>query len=153
MKRNRDTVAEMTTKRIAAARICIPWPITDHAVTYDHSLRWHPPRARCRKTIGAASLVSLIAIAIWLIISGTSVAQSLPDDEMFDPVKVISGIQITPSACEDMERRQTAVWVSIDGRGYCLRYYAAGLKLDGPNPLVAAWMSGDIMGGPNGVRH
>ncbi|WP_284261621.1 serine aminopeptidase domain-containing protein [Bradyrhizobium iriomotense] len=72
---------------------------------------------------------------------------------MFDPLKVINGMQITRSACEEMEQRQTAVWVRVDGRGYCLRYYAVGMTLDGPNPLVAAWMSGDVMGGPKSVAH
>jgi hypothetical protein len=104
------------------------------------------PQVRCRKTAATATLVYLFAIAICLIVCDTSLAQSVPDNEMFDPANVINGIQIAPSACEDMERRQTAVWVSVDGRGYCLRYYAAGLTPNGPNPLVAAWMSGDVMG-------
>ncbi|WP_291694733.1 alpha/beta fold hydrolase [Bradyrhizobium sp.] len=85
--------------------------------------------------------------------SVTTFAQSLPDTGMFDPVSVINGIQTTPSACEEMVRRQTAVWVRVDGRGYCLRYYAAGVALDRPNPVVAGWMSGDVMGGPKGVAH
>ena len=105
------------------------------------------------KTAGTATLVFLFAVALLLIAWDASLAQSLPDDEMFDPVKVINGIQIAPSTCEDMERRQTAVWVNVDGRGYCLRYYAAGLTLNGPNPLVATWMSGDVMGSPRGVGH
>ncbi|MDR3514642.1 MAG: alpha/beta hydrolase [Azospirillaceae bacterium] len=92
-------------------------------------------------------------MAILLLSSKIILAQSLPDDEMFDPAKVISGITITRTACNEMERRQTAVWVRVDGRSYCLRYYAAGLTLNGPNPLVAAWMPGDVMGGPNSVGH
>jgi len=90
---------------------------------------------------------------MWLTTAATILAQSLPDDEMFDPVRVINGIEIARPACEDMERRQTAIWVRVDGRGYCLRYYAAGLSPNGPNPLVAAWMSGDVMGGPTSVGH
>ena len=80
-------------------------------------------------------------------------AQSRPDNEMFDPVKVINGMQIAPSTCEEMNQRQTAVWVHVDGQGYCLRYYAAGLNPGGPNPLVAAWMPGDVMGGSKSVGH
>jgi pimeloyl-ACP methyl ester carboxylesterase len=105
------------------------------------------------RTSAAAKLVFSVPITIWTIASATIFAQSLPDAGTFDPVSVINGIEITPSACEEMERRQTAVRVRVDGRGYCLRYYAAGLRLDGPNPLVAAWMSGDVMGGPKGVAH
>jgi pimeloyl-ACP methyl ester carboxylesterase len=99
------------------------------------------------------TLACLLAFAFCLVAWDISLAQSVPDDEMFDPVKVVNGMQITPSACEDMQRHQTAIWISVDGRGYCLRYYAAGLVLNGPNPLVATWMSGDVMGGPKGVAH
>ncbi|MGV7217297.1 alpha/beta hydrolase family protein [Bradyrhizobium sp. UFLA05-112] len=72
---------------------------------------------------------------------------------MFDAVTVINGMQITRPACEEMEHRQTAVWVRVENRSYCLRYYAAGLALNGQNSLVAAWMPGDVMGGPRGVAH
>ncbi|WP_234908713.1 alpha/beta fold hydrolase [Rhizobium rhizogenes] len=82
-----------------------------------------------------------------------AMAQSMPDDEMFDPAKVIAGIQIDRSECQEMEARQTAVWVSVEGKGYCLRYYAAGLNQKGENPVVAAWMPGDVMGGPKSVGH
>ncbi|MGY8663095.1 alpha/beta hydrolase [Bradyrhizobium sp. UFLA05-109] len=105
------------------------------------------------RTAAGATLAFMLAIAISAIASGAVLAQSVSDAEMFDPVGVVNGIQITLSACEEMERRQTAVWVRVDGRGYCLRYYAAGLTPHGPNLLVAAWMSGDVMGGPKGVAH
>lgn len=97
--------------------------------------------------------MSLIVSANSLLISSGAFAQSRPDDEMFDPLKVINGTQISPESCKAMEARQTAVWVSVESNGYCLRYYAAGLKADGQNPLAVAWMPGDVMGGPKGVRH
>lgn len=105
------------------------------------------------KTVGIAALTSSIVSAYALLVSSGALAQSRPDDEMFDPVKVIDGTQISPEACKEMEARQTAVWVDVESRGYCLRYYAAGLKADGQNPLAVAWMPGDVMGGPKGVRH
>ena len=80
-------------------------------------------------------------------------AQSLPDPEMFDPAKVIAGIEIERSDCEKMEAKQTAVWIKVEGKGYCLRYYASGLNSNGPNPVVAAWLPGDVMGGPKSVGH
>ncbi|WP_246773921.1 alpha/beta hydrolase family protein [Bradyrhizobium diazoefficiens] len=105
------------------------------------------------KTARSAALMSLIVSANLLLISSGALAQSRPDDEMFDPVKVINGTQISPEACKEMEARQTAVGVSVEGNGYCLRYYAAGLNADGQNPLAEVWMPGDVMGGPKGVRH
>ena len=105
------------------------------------------------KFAGSPTLISLIVIANSFLMSSEALAQSQPDDEMFDPVKVINGTQISLEACKEMEARQTAVWVSVESEGYCLRYYAAGLKADGPNPLAVAWMPGDVMGGPKGVRH
>ncbi|SFH64291.1 alpha/beta hydrolase [Bradyrhizobium sp. Gha] len=99
------------------------------------------------------AIISLVVSASSLLISPHALAQSLPDDEMFDPVKVINGLQISRQACKEMEGRQTAVWVSVEDTGYCLRYYAAGLKTDGQNSLAIVWMPGDVMGGPNGVRH
>ena len=91
--------------------------------------------------------------AVVLFIPTITIAQSKPDDEMFDPAKVIAGIQIDHSTCLEMEARQTGIWVTVDGQGYCLRYYAAGLNQNGENPVVAAWMPGDVMGGPKGVAH
>ena len=105
------------------------------------------------KIAGIAILMSLISGASAFLMSSAALAQSRPDDEMFDPVKVISGTQIPPEHCKEMEARQTAVWVSVESNGYCLRYYAAGLKADGQNPLAMVWMPGDVMGGPKGVRH
>lgn len=105
------------------------------------------------KSARIAAVIPLAVSATSLLMSWGALAQSRQDDEMFDPVKVISGTQISPAACKDMEARQTAVWVSVEGAGYCLRYYAAGLKADGQNPLAVVWMPGDVMGGPKGVRH
>ncbi|OBZ93294.1 hypothetical protein ADU59_22880 [Pararhizobium polonicum] len=91
-----------------------------------------------------------MALAFWPAIA---MAQSKPDNEMFDPAEVITGIQISLSVCKEMEARQTAVWVTVEGKGYCLRYYAAGLNQEGENRVVAAWMPGDVMGGPKSVGH
>lgn len=82
-----------------------------------------------------------------------AMAHSKSDDEMFDPARVIAGIRTDPASCEEMEARHTAVWVNVEGNGYCLRYYAAGLDLIGENAVVAAWMPGDVMGGPKSVGH
>jgi pimeloyl-ACP methyl ester carboxylesterase len=67
---------------------------------------------------------------------------------MFDPASAVGGITISREACSALEKQETAAWVQVDGTGYCLRYFAWGLKpAPGPNPLVAGWLHGDIMGG------
>ena len=80
-------------------------------------------------------------------------AQSRPNDESFSNAVVAAGKTITRRQCADLEARKTASWVEVDGHGECLRYYAAGLK-PGSNPIVAAWMHGDIMGSqPRQIGH
>lgn len=80
--------------------------------------------------------------------TGGAAAQSLPDDGLFDPAQVVAGITLSRSQCRALEDRHTAVWVTAGGTAACLRYYAAGLAVDGGNPVAALWLHGDIMG-PN----
>ncbi|QCO17723.1 alpha/beta hydrolase (plasmid) [Azospirillum brasilense] len=82
-------------------------------------------------------------------------AQSQPSAERFSNTVVAEGVTITREACATLEAQETAAWVEVDGRGECLRYYAAGLRpAPGPNPIAAAWMHGDIMGSkPTSVGH
>ncbi|WP_454017091.1 alpha/beta hydrolase family protein [Azospirillum sp. Marseille-Q6669] len=82
-------------------------------------------------------------------------AQSQPSAERFSDAAVTKGVTITRKACAALEAQETAAWVEVDGRGECLRYYAAGLRpAPGPNPIAAAWMHGDIMGTkPTSVGH
>lgn len=78
---------------------------------------------------------------------GVALAQSVPESENFDPVVVVNGITISRMACAALATKDTAIWVDIEGQGHCLRYYAAGLKAaPGPNPIVAVWMNGDVLG-------
>ncbi|MBP2300209.1 alpha/beta hydrolase family protein [Azospirillum picis] len=81
--------------------------------------------------------------------------QSLPNDERFSNAAVAAGRTISCRQCAELEARETASWVVVDGRGECLRYYAAGLRpAPGPNPVAAAWMHGDIMGSrPHQIGH
>ena len=92
---------------------------------------------------GAAGVLGVVAL---LSGSGVASAQSSAGGEQFDPVAVVDGIVIDRAACADLERQETAVWVEVDGHGACLRYYAAGLAPAlGPNPIVAAWLNGDVL--------
>jgi pimeloyl-ACP methyl ester carboxylesterase len=91
-----------------------------------------------------AVLVCLLA-CVWTC--GPAAAQSRPNDEAFTNAAVAAGLTISREACAEFEARETATWIEVDGHGECLRYYAAGLRpAPGPNPIVAAWMHGDIMG-------
>lgn len=100
-----------------------------------------------------------IAILAWLALSMSMAtaaqSQSQPSAERFSNAVVTEGIAITRQACAALEAQETAAWVEVEGRGECLRYYAAGLRpAPGPNPIAAAWMHGDIMGTkPTSVGH
>lgn len=72
-------------------------------------------------------------------------AQSRPSPEMFSAQDVVQGIVIDRDVCRRLEREETAVWVLVRGQGYCLRYYAYGLR-KGSNALVAGWINGDVIG-------
>jgi pimeloyl-ACP methyl ester carboxylesterase len=90
-----------------------------------------------------AGAVALLVGAGWAAISA---AQSVGSSALFDAVaEGARGNLISAAQCRPLERRHTAVWVRVHGRGWCLRYYAAGLGSD--NPVAAAWLHGDIGGG------
>jgi len=96
----------------------------------------------------------LAALLASLLLLPTAVAaQSRPSDERFTNAAVAAGNTIPRERCVKLEAQETATWVTIDGKGECLRYYAAGLR-PGANPIVAAWMHGDIMGSrPTQIGH
>lgn len=74
-------------------------------------------------------------------------AQSIPEPRNFDPAAVVAGIAIDRPTCAALERAETALWVEVDGRGSCLRYYAAGLAAaPRPNPIAMLWLNGDVLG-------
>lgn len=93
-------------------------------------------------------MVRLLAASLFLAICAAPAwAQSSVESADFDPVAVVNGIRISRAECAVLERQQTAIWVEAAGQAACLRYYAAGLKApDGPNPIVALWMNGDVLG-------
>lgn len=105
-------------------------------------------------------LIDLLLLGACLLVGSlapSARAQSEPSNEMFDPVAVTKGIAISREICAAFEGQQTAVWVEVGGEGYCIRYYAAGLRpARGPNPIVAAWLNGDVQGknpGPPADKH
>jgi pimeloyl-ACP methyl ester carboxylesterase len=100
-------------------------------------------RVRSRRLAGACAL---LLAAGW---SGASAAQSAATPGLFDAVAEGGpGNIISTPQCRQLEQQQTAVWVTVHGKGWCLRYYASGLG--GENAVVAAWLHGDILGGGKG---
>ncbi|CAO3414998.1 alpha/beta hydrolase family protein [Azospirillum endophyticum] len=99
--------------------------------------------------------LSLTAIVIAAALPAALPAhgQSRPNEEYFSNATAAAGKTITRKRCAELEALETANWVEVGGSGECLRYYAAGLKPDA-NPMVAAWMHGDIMGSkPDKIGH
>jgi pimeloyl-ACP methyl ester carboxylesterase len=92
-------------------------------------------------------LAGACALLIATGCSASSFAQSVATPDLFDAAAEGShGNTISAEQCRQLEQQQTAVWVSVHGKGWCLRYYAFGL--DRQNPVVAGWLHGDIGGGP-----
>jgi pimeloyl-ACP methyl ester carboxylesterase len=91
--------------------------------------------------------LSLAVIGLALTAS-SALAQSRESPEMFNEQDVVHGISISRPDCAKLEAQETAVWVVVRGKGYCLRYYAYGLKprREG-NALAAGWLHGDVVGG------
>lgn len=99
--------------------------------------------------LSARSTISALLLTVVSVVAGpgTTYSQSRSTDEMFDPVRVVNGIEIGRPACARLEKEETAVWVDVDGRGHCIRYYAAGLKPSGEaNSIAAIWLNGDVLG-------
>jgi pimeloyl-ACP methyl ester carboxylesterase len=93
-----------------------------------------------------AGACGLLIVMGW---AAPSAAQSVAAPGLFDAVaEGLHGNTISAEQCRQLEQQQTAVWVRVHGKGWCLRYYAAGLERE--NAVVAAWLHGDIMGGRRG---
>jgi predicted esterase len=56
---------------------------------------------------------------------GDAVAQQVVPNEVFSVEDLISGTSSTKERCASTE---SALWIEVEGRGDCIRYYAGGLK-------------------------
>ncbi|MBK3799507.1 hypothetical protein GAY33_09750, partial [Azospirillum brasilense] len=74
----------------------------------------------------AIILLAGLVLAISMVVTTDAHAQSQPSAERFSNAAVTGGVTITRKACAALEAQETAAWVEVDGRGECLRYYAAG---------------------------
>ncbi|MBC8752623.1 MULTISPECIES: alpha/beta hydrolase family protein [Paraburkholderia] len=62
-------------------------------------------------------------------------------NESFDPVQALNGSLSSPEHCA---RVPDSLWVEVNGKGDCIRYYAHGLS-EGENPTALVYFSGDVM--------
>lgn len=87
----------------------------------------------------------ILTSALWAGGVSLALSQSVSGGEMFDPQAAVQEISYSKEACAALEKQNTAIDVSVEGKDYCLRYYAAGLKPD-HNAVASLWLHGDIMG-------
>ena len=71
----------------------------------------------------AHSVIALLVLTLGGLTTGAW-AETRPD-EVFTVEDLLKGTTSTKEQCAALE---TAVWVEVEGRGDCIRYYAAGLK-------------------------
>src|SRR5690606_15312737 len=68
----------------------------------------------------------------------------------FDPEEALHGAYSSEETCAAVPN---SLWVELEGRGDCIRYYAHGFA-NGSNPRVLVYFSGDVMLRTRlGVRH
>ncbi|MGQ4275137.1 alpha/beta hydrolase family protein [Terrihabitans sp. B22-R8] len=87
----------------------------------------------------------LVLLSALMLNALPAAAQSRVEAGLFDPQKVVDGIEISRSECAPLEQQDTGVWLDIPGFRGCMRYYAAGLA-SGANSIAVAWMNGDVLG-------
>lgn len=77
----------------------------------------------------------------WAAVPVLAVLLATPADaaDTFTREGIASGALSTAEACA--RHGDTAVWVEVDGRGDCIRYFHAGLRA--ANDLVHVWFHGD----------
>ncbi|KKX33012.1 prolyl oligopeptidase family serine peptidase [Rhizobium sp. LC145] len=70
--------------------------------------------------------------------------------EPFDAEEVLYGAVSSPDQCAQVP---DGMWIEVDGKGECIRYYGHGFSSNG-TPLVLVYFSGDVMlRTPKGERY
>ena len=63
-------------------------------------------------------------------------------DARFDPAELVAGTVSDAATCRTISG---AVWVRVEERGDCIRYYAGGLKPGRTNPDAIVFLHGDVL--------
>lgn len=83
-----------------------------------------------------------LAIVCTVALLSSAGSHALPlNADTFTPEGILSGSEMTEAACRRHD--DTAVWVDVEGRGECLRYFHHGLKAT--SAMVHVWFHGDMM--------
>ncbi len=77
--------------------------------------------------------------AMVLVAMSSSVPGKQPFQDTLNPEYVKTGATVSERDCSTLRE---AVWVVVDGRGDCIRYYSSGLQ-KGANRTVFVWFHGD----------
>jgi hypothetical protein len=85
----------------------------------------------------ARNLLGIIGL-IWVASSWPTVAKE-PLQDTLDPKYVKTGATVSERDCSTLKE---TVWVVVEGRGDCIRYYGSGLKAFS-NKTVFVWFHGD----------
>ena len=80
----------------------------------------------------------MLLVLLLCVTSATS-AQSLTDAG-FTLDELLSGSEIIQADCVP---ERNSLWLIVDGKGECIRYFHAGLDGSGENKLVHVWLHGD----------
>ena len=101
---------------------------------------------RTTGTLRKASLrFALLLLLSTIALPQSAVAQTATTAEMFDAAaEGNGGNHIGREACRTLEAQESAIWVVKSGQGWCLRYYAVGVRPGAS--VVAGWLHGDILG-------
>jgi hypothetical protein len=104
-------------------------------VTFSN-LRWRRGSVS-RGPRGALSTIALLAIAL----AAAALASTGVGAEIIKKEDMLRGITTTREKCAATER---ALWLNVDKRDFCVRYYLSTAGGEGPRPVV--FLSGDHFG-------
>jgi dienelactone hydrolase len=76
-----------------------------------------------------------------IVLAGALSAATIAEAEIFKKEDLLRGTTITHAQCD---ATPLAVWLNVDGRDYCVRYYLSTAGGEGPRPVVI--LQGDQLG-------
>jgi pimeloyl-ACP methyl ester carboxylesterase len=85
----------------------------------------------------------LFGLGILMLLASMPLSVTANDghQDTLDPKYLISGATMSERECSALAE---TLWLVVDGRGDCVRYYSSGLK-SGENKTIFVWFHGDLM--------
>ena len=84
----------------------------------------------------------LALLALFSLAAEAKPLSSTAGNERFPIDELLEGSESNVAQCATLPH---AVWVTVDGRGDCIRYYAGGLRAGAANPDMLVFFHGDRM--------